>query len=245
MRVTLQLYTVRDPLSQDLVGTLRAIRDIGFEYVELAGDYGKSAAEWSDMLGELGLRVSGSHIGLDTLQSNLDGVIADAKTIGMPWIVLPWLGADQRADYAALGETLESIAQRLNAEGLGFAYHNHDFEFTKNEQGEYGLDELFAAAPSLQSELDLAWVKIGGADPADYLEKYRGRMAVVHGKDFDPARTPRWVPAGQGILGYDDLLPACLASGAEFIAVELDESPGDPLEASKASFEFYRSQGLS
>src|SRR5579862_2665353 len=124
MRLSLQLYTVRDQLSADPAATYKAVKEIGMEYVEGGGSYGAdSAKEGRQMLDDHGLKASGSHIGLDRLEGGLE-------------------------------------------EALEVAYHNHDFEF-KNE-GKPGLDVLFESSdPALvKSELDIAWVQIGGRDPA-------------------------------------------------------------------------------
>jgi sugar phosphate isomerase/epimerase len=83
MRLTIQLYTVRDALAADLAGTLAKIKAIGLEYVELAGDYGKSGEEWKTMLDELGLKASGAHIGVDQFENNYDATVAFAKALGL------------------------------------------------------------------------------------------------------------------------------------------------------------------
>jgi sugar phosphate isomerase/epimerase len=243
MRLTLQLYTVRDHLSQDLKGTLAKIKDIGLEYVEIAGDYGQSATEWRLILDELGLAASGSHIGVDALEADLDKVISDAKTIGYSFIIVPWVGADRYQDgWAAFGKTLEAFGEKLKAEGLTLAYHNHDFEFANGD----GLAELYGATdPALvQAEIDVAWVALGGHDPAQRITELSGRVPLVHLKDFDKSKTPQWTPAGQGTIDYDAVLAAAEAAGVQFGGIELDESPGDPLDAVAASFEFLKSKGL-
>lgn len=243
MRLTVQLYTLRDPLSQDLPGTLAKVADIGLKYVELAGMSGKTAAEWKTMLDELGLQVSGAHIGLDAINDDFEGVVSDAKTLGFNFVIVPWVDASKYAGaWGGLGSSLEEVGKKLAADGLTLCYHNHAFEF----EGD-GLDALYAAASPefLKAQLDLAWVKIGGADPAAYVTKMSGRVPCVHVKDYDPAQTPQWRPAGEGIMNFDEILPACEAAGVQFAGIELDESPADPIDAVRTSFEYFKGKGLS
>jgi len=244
MRLTLQLYTVRDHLASDLKGTLAKVKEIGLDYVEIAGDYGRSATEWRTMLDELGLKASGSHIGVDALDADFDKVVSDAKTIGYSFIIVPWVGADHYANgWAAFGQHLESLGDRLHSEGLTLAYHNHDFEFANGD----GLAELYGAAnPAfLKAEIDVAWVALGGYDPAERIRSLAGRVPLVHLKDFDKSKTPQWTPAGQGTLDFDGILAAANDSGVEFGGIELDQSPADPLDAVAESYAYFASKGLS
>ncbi len=247
MRLSIQLYTLRDQLSQDVPGTLKALKDAGLEYVEMAGDYGKSAAEWKTILDELGLKLSGSHIGIDQFENNFDQVIADAKTLDNKFLIVPWIGSDRYANgWAAFGKQLDEIGAKVKAAGLTLCYHNHAFEFESVVDGKHGLTELYdnASADNLKAEIDCAWVQIGKADPADYVLSLKGRVPLVHLKDFDPTKTPQWTPAGEGTVDYAKLIPACEAAGVEFACVELDESPGEPMDAVKKSIAFLQSKGI-
>lgn len=242
MRLTVQLYTVRDALSHDLKGTLSQLRGFGLEFVELAGDYGKSGAEWREMLDELGLTASGAHIGIDALENDFDGTVAFAKAIGIGLVIVPWIGADAYADgWDKFGERLEVIAQKLAPHELKLAYHNHDFEYQNGD----GLSAMYAAAPSVMAEVDAAWVKIGGHDPVAVIRGLGARVAAIHGKDFDSSRSPRWTPAGEGEMPLADVVALGNELGVGFIAVELDESPGSPLDAVEASVAYYKSLGVS
>jgi sugar phosphate isomerase/epimerase len=243
MRATVQLYTLRDALEADWKGTLAAVREIGLEYVELAGFYGQTAADWKSALDELGLKASGAHIGVEALENDFDATVADAKTLGMKFIIIPWVDASKVGGWAAFGEKLNVIGAKLAAEGLSLAYHNHDFEYANGD----GLAELYgAAAPeNLVAEIDAAWVKIGGHDPIAVIGSLAGRVPLVHGKDFDLSKTPRWTPAGEGTMDLPGVFAAAEAAGTEFIAIELDESPGAPIDAVRASYAYFKTLGVS
>ncbi len=243
MRLSLQLYTLRDALDKDLKGTLDQVAEIGLKYVEFAGFYGLSAAEWKALADERGLKFSSAHIGYDQFVNEFDAVVADAKTLELTTVIVPWIGKEHYEEgWASFGKKLEPIGAKLKEHGLRLAYHNHAFEFETD-----GLDGLYGATSPdlLKAQLDLAWVSIGGHDPVATIQKFADRMPMVHLKDYDPTKTPQWRPAGQGILNWDEILPACEAAGVEFGAIELDESPGDPIDAVRESYQYFASKGLS
>jgi sugar phosphate isomerase/epimerase len=246
MRLSLQLYTVRDQLAADPIGTLKKVREIGLEYVEGGGSFGGATPqEGRKILDDLGLKASGAHVGLDVLEGDLPKAIDAAKTFGYRYLIVPWIGGDVYASgWDKFGKRLEAIGAKAKDAGLTLCYHNHDFEF-KNE-GKPGLKVLFESSdPALvKSELDIAWVQIGGGDPATYIRELRSRLPLVHLKDFDPSQTPRWRPCGQGLVNWDACLAEIAAGDVEFGPIELDESPGDPIEAVRQSYEFFVSKGL-
>ncbi len=169
LQVALELYTVRDETSRDFAGTLRRVAQMGYAGVEFAGYGNLSSQEMSALLAETRLRVAGTHLGLDALQGpQLDASIRYCLDIGCPIIVLPSLANEWRTR-----EGMQALAPRLNAIGrqcqeysITFAYHNHDFEFTRVD-GVYLLDYLLQATdPSLvKIELDVYWAAYAGVDP--------------------------------------------------------------------------------
>lgn len=247
MRLSVQLYTVRDHLSKDWRGTLEKIKAQGIEYVEIAGMYDRSAEEWKKTLDELGLKVSGSHIGIGEIEGNFDGVVATAKTLGFDLVIVPWIGEDQYgAGWDKFAQKLVPIAQKLQAQGLKLAYHNHAFEF-KEQNGKIGLDLFYETAPAglIYAELDLAWVAIGGGDPSAYIQKLGKRVGAVHLKDYNPEAKPQWVPAGTGKVDLKACVDAANAAGVAYGVIELDESPGDAMEAVAQSATYLKGLGVN
>ena len=169
--IGLQLYTVRELFSRDPHATLEQVAAIGYREVEYGGggyDRMDHAALRATM-DRLGLVSPSLHVGYEALASDFDGSVRMAKTLGADTIVLPWLVDQHRtADgWRAVLANLNPWAERLKAEGLGFAYHNHDFEFTVKHSGRSMFDALIAEAdPELvKIELDLFWVVAAGEDP--------------------------------------------------------------------------------
>src|SRR6266699_7307235 len=154
LQVALELYTVRDETGRDFAGTLRRVAQLGYAGVEFAGYGDLTAQEMSTLLAETGLRVAGTHLGLDALQDpQLEASISYCKDIGCSIIVLPWLAKEWRTQEGlqALAPRLNAIGQRCQEQGITFGYHNHDFEFTR-VRGLWGIVEHdHPQMPSLES----------------------------------------------------------------------------------------------
>ena len=131
----------------------------------------------------------------------------------------------------------------MNSEGLTLCYHNHAFELEESFDGELGLDILYnnSSAANLSAEIDVYWVKRGGADPAAYLAKYAGRIPLVHAKDMDTAGN--FAEGGAGTLDFAAIFAAAEAGGVTTYVVEQDTCPGDPLESVALSIANLRKMG--
>lgn len=246
MKLSVQLYSVRDQCAEDLTGTLKALKDMGLSYVELAGTYGLTAAEYRKVLDDLGLGVTASHVGLGELEADVQKVIDDNKTLGNDFVVIPWLGEDvYGAGWDKVGARFEPIGRKLAEAGLALGYHNHAFEF-REAQPPYGFDVLFQSAdPSLlKAQIDLFWVQFGGQDPAGYVRNYGSRVKQVHLKDGLARVEPTFAEPGTGIVDWDGVLAACREAGVEVGSIEYDVAPRHPLESVKASVEFFRARGI-
>ena len=133
--IALQLYSVREDCSRDLLGTLEGIADMGYEGVEFAGYYGRSAKELRDILDSFGLRVSGSHVRIESLLGDeLERTIGFNQTLGNRFLIVPGLPEERRKSKAAWVETarlMNEIAEKLRPEGMQVGYHNHALNFSQ------------------------------------------------------------------------------------------------------------------
>ncbi len=159
-----------------------------------------------------------------------------------PWI--PPEERDTRADgWKRLGEALQKGAERAKAVGLKVAWHNHDFEFAKLDDGSRPLDHIFAAAgPDVGWEIDCAWVVRGGGDPATELKRHADRIQVIQPKDTAPPGTKEddgWAAPGDGIIEWKALWPLMLKTKADIFTVEHD-NPSDWRRLAKRSHDFLR-----
>ncbi|MFG6176963.1 sugar phosphate isomerase/epimerase family protein [Halomonas sp. THAF12] len=227
--VAAQMYTLRDFGS--LEEQFAAVERAGIESVELVGDQGIEADEMNALLARHDLEVVSSHVPIEDLRHDLGDVVAYHRAIGNDTLVIPYLAEDARPDSAegwqALGEEIGGLANRLAEDDMRLAYHNHDFEM-QTFDGRTALEILMeAAGPEVLGEVDLAWVARGGQDPADYLEHFDGRLFAVHAKDNAPAGTAEdqrgFAIVGQGVLDWDEILPAAREAGVEVYVIEHDQ----------------------
>lgn len=245
--IALQLYTVRHDVDKDLPGTLRQVAEIGYAGVEFAGFGEWKASELKSLLAELQLQPAGGHVPIDQLEKDLDAVIEFNLELGNPYVVCPWIPEDRRkkkADWLSIARLFNSVGKKCKENGLTFCYHNHSFEFEKFDDS-YALDLLFAATnPDLvKAELDTYWIRHGGADPAEYLERYAGRCPLIHLKDMADDEERSFAEIGQGILDWNAIFEAAEAGGAEWYIVEQDTCAGPPIESARVSFENLRKWG--
>lgn len=248
--VALQLYTVRDATEQDFVGTVRQVAEMGYAGVEIAGNTGgMSPTELRSFLDGLGLRIAGSHIGIEALEANLQQVMEDNAALGNPWIVCPWMPEERRRDAAgwrAVAEQMGEIGARVKAAGLQLCYHNHSFEFERFD-GETGFDIFYRAAdPALvQAEIDTYWVQHGGEDPAATIERFAGRAPLIHLKDMTPGDSPTFTEVGNGILDFEAIFAASEAAGSAWFIVEQDVCAGPSIESARTSLANLKAWGVA
>ncbi len=248
--VALQLYTVRDMTEKDFVGTGKQVAEMGYAGVEMAGNTGgMSPADLKVFLGDLGLALAGSHVGIDQLEDNLESVIEDNITLGNPWIVCPYMPDDRRADadgWRKVAGALSEVGAKVKAAGLQLCYHNHSFEYEKFD-GVSGFDIFYGAVDSdlVKAELDCYWVQHGGEDPAATVTAFAGRVPLVHLKDMTADAEPTFTEVGNGILDFQAIFAASGDAGVEWYIVEQDTCAGPSLESARTSIDNLRSWGIA
>ena len=243
--VAIQLFTLRDRLANDFVGTLEQIAKIGYDGVELAGYGDLTVVELKETLDRLGLKVAGSHVPLETLRNNLDQVIADQKVLDNKFVVCPYLEPEDRRPefYQELVQFLNQLGKQLNEAGLVLCYHNHDFELELMPNGQTVLDYLFdqTEVANLQAELDLYWLKKMDQDPIEWIKRYHDRTPLIHLKDMTTDGEQFFAELGSGGLDLEGIL----ATGEpEWWIVEQDESRIDPLESIQISYHYLEKRGI-
>jgi sugar phosphate isomerase/epimerase len=229
--LAVQLYTLRDRFAEDVEGTLAALAEAGARDVELAGLYGLDAARMRAALDAAGLVASSAHVPLERFELELETVLEEAAALGTGTLVVPSVPAPGSAAEAdELVARIAAAGTAVNAAGLAFAYHNHDFEFTPLDGGDDLWTRLVAAG--LDLEPDVGWLRVAGRDPVTVLGELAGRCPLVHAKDV--RRTPDgvWedVVAGEGELDWPAIAAAAAAAGAQRLVVELDNPSADPVD---------------
>ena len=171
-----QLYSSRKfpPLSE----TLSMVAALGYTQVEgFGGLYGPAddPSALRGMLDANGLSMPTGHMAVDAIEADPAAAIATARTLGMTTVFAPHLAADLRPEdasgWAAFGKRVAEAGKPILDAGLKYGWHNHNFELEKVD-GEFVLDLILAESDDVSLELDLAWVKVGGQDPVEWIEKH-------------------------------------------------------------------------
>lgn len=227
-----QLYSSRNfpPLSD----TLATLSRLGYKSVEGYGALYADAdkvRELRESLAETGLTMPTGHFSIDMLEQDVPGVLATAEALGIETIYCPYLPPEQRpttgAGYSELGARLAAAGKPYRDAGLGFGWHNHDFEFQKLADGTLPQVALFeGGGPDLEWEADLAWVVKGGADPLHWIAALGERITSVHMKDIaapgSNADEDGWADLGQGIVEWGRLMAALTKTPVKHFVLEHD-----------------------
>lgn len=235
MRIAAQLYTVRDLLQRDFAGTLARVEEIGYDAVEFAGFGSLSAVQVARILRDVGLIPSSSHFPIERLESDMDGVVADALALGIRFVVCPYVPEERRRDerdWLACAALLNQAGLACQSAGLQLCYHHHSFEFERfgaRTALQLLLDETDADA--VRIELDTYWIRHGGDEPAAWIERLGKRCALLHLKDMARDAEQGFAPVGEGILEWSPIFAAARAARVEWGIVEQDVCAGDPLDS--------------
>lgn len=252
--IGVQLYTVRGVLPQKPAETLRAIEAIGYREVEPT--FASLDNIWP-ALQETHLKPVSCHLDSKDVtqgsEDNLSRALENLKKRGFQYAVMPYLPPAERGGLdviKALADKLNRAGKLASAQGLEFCYHNHAFEFEPMGGSMPAHVLMENLDPKLVNwELDLFWVSVAGHDPVEALNHLKGRVPLVHLKDKASGTETRYnesVPratfkeVGNGVIDWSKVLPATETAGVKHYFVEQDQTPGDPIESLRQSFNYLK-----
>lgn len=246
-RIGIQLFTVRDLLQQDFAGTLGQLAAIGFREVELVGHYGRSPQAVRAALSSAGLEAPSAHVPIEAAREGWGRALEAAHVAGHKHLVVAWLPEGERRTldgYRAAADLFNRVGEQARVAGIGFAYHNHAFEFARLE-GRIPYDVLLERCDprSVAFEMDLYWITKGGGDPLAYFARWPGRFPMLHVKDSAGPPEHRMVDVGAGIIPWRSIFARREQAGIRHYFVEHD-APADPLASARASYEYLRRLGF-
>lgn len=252
LRMAVQLFTLRDYLKtpQDMKQTLAKVKEIGYNAVQVSGIGPIDHETFKQLADEAGLDICATHVRYDDLLHRMDDVIQQHKIWDCKYVGIGSMPLEQRQSeegYVSFAKEASEVADKLQAAGLQFIYHNHGFEFTRFGT-RTGMEILLEeASPSFGFELDVYWAQFGGADVIDWIHKLKGRMQVVHLKDLRmmPDGQQQFSEVGEGSMNFKGILQACEEIGVEWGAVEQDSCyEKDPFECLATSFRNLKTLGV-
>lgn len=242
-QIGLQLYTLREEMKADFLGTLGKVAQAGYRAVEFAGYGGLEVAPLRLKLDEMGLKTIGSHVPYQRLVDDFPSAAAEVQTLGGQFIVAPSVPKDLLTttdDVRRLADSFNTIGERAYQSGLVFAFHNHAAEFAplSDDDGLTAFDILIGETDPdyVQFELDVYWVEFAGQSGRRIIRSYPNRFPQLHIKDMADTPEREDAPVGTGKLSWGPVLEAgSLVGGTRWLIVEQDY-PKNPLEDVEKSF---------
>ena len=231
--IALQLFSVRSDCEKDLPGTLKAISKMGYDGVDFAGYYGYTASEIRKILDDEGLAAAGCHTALSTLVGDaLQETIAFNHILGNRFLIVPWIPEEQRNSRDAWLRTADlfnTIAEKLEPEGMYTGYHNHHVEFTPIN-GDIPWDLFYSHTRSrVVHQIDTGNAIHGGGSPVYFLKRYPGRSITVHLKEYSATNDNALI--GEGDTNWNEIFRICeTTGGTEWYIVEQESYAYPPLE---------------
>jgi len=237
IKLSVQLWSVKDATARDFIGTLEAIKKMGYDGVEFAGYGGISAEDMKKELNRIGLEASGTHVGVDALVNNLDEIIEYNKTIGNKYIICPSADVSTKEKCLELNSKFKDIDKKIRENGMIFGFHNHAEEFNVFD-GKHAFDYLVENTDMVY-ELDTFWSEYAGIDTLEYLSKLGKKCPLVHLKDMKIRENGEKVsaPYGTGILDNKAIIEASKKCNPEWFVIEWEEDDMDSLKAIKISID--------
>ena len=263
----LQLYSIRDDMSQDPAGSLARLAEMGYKYVEHASYserkfYGYTPAEFKKILDGEGLSMISGHV--EFVRSDWDTTVKgfsdrwkqtveDAAYCGQKYVVTPWLEESIRRnydDFMTFMDVFNKCGELCNKYGMKFGYHNHDFEFSEKFNGESLFDIMMRNIDpgKVVVQLDIGNLYSGGAVASDVANRYPGRFEFVHLKDVvrtgEEGRFESTI-IGEGVADVREVLTMIeKTGGAQVIIIEQEAYQGKtPLECARLNLEIMKKWG--
>jgi sugar phosphate isomerase/epimerase len=241
--VGLQLWTVRDECKKDFPGTIAKVAKLGYNGVEFAGFYERSAKDVRKMLDDNGLVCCGSHTAYDLLSNEkMAATMEYNRIIGNKFIIVPWLDRTKlktKADWLEKAKTFNELADKTRLEGVHIGYHAHAGDFAKID-GEMPWDILFGNTnKEVCMQLDTGNCMQGGGDPVAILKKYPGRSLTIHLKEFSTTNPKALI--GDGDVKWKDIFDVCeTTGGTQQYILEEESGKYKPLESAELSLKGFK-----
>jgi sugar phosphate isomerase/epimerase len=269
--LAVQLYTFRDALKKDVPGTLKKIKDLGFEYVEgfdepyIVGD----PDAFKSQLDAAGLKMFALHWNeLSDWRKNPKMILETAKKLGAHYTGIAWL-KQSKADTVTLqvvneaADILMKACPEARAAGLQLYYHIHGYELQPISDQQTFFDSFVSRIDynCVRLQMDVFWVTYAGQDPVKFMDKYRKGVELLHvknmadhvstgvftGADFMPPEMPagNWVPVGKSKkIDYKSVFQKGREIGVKWYILEMDRFDGDVFAAVDSSLAYIRREKL-
>lgn len=256
-----------DVAKHGIYAVMKRLKEMGFNAVEVSqiamtpdfvSELGRACKELDMEVTSLSCYLApvfaGSKIAGDTLAEDFDKIVQDCKTLNCTTLRTGMLPMScMESDEAAMEfvEDCERYALRLKEHGINYYYHAHHMEMAFFN-GKRLMDTMRDKTECLGFELDTHWMWRGGVDPVEYIKSFKGRIHLLHLKDyrigkvdFDSYQVPddkkiqymfkeivQYAEVGEGTLDMPNIIRTARECGTEYFLIEQDDFYGrDPFES--------------
>ena len=265
--VGIQLYSVREDMKKDPIGTLTQLAKIGYKNVEHANYierkfYGFTPAEFKKILDDLGLKMPCGHTVMgknhwDAEKKDFSDswkyTVDDAAFMGQKYVISPSMDNNMRKTYDDMVRYMDVFnlcGELCQKSGMKFGYHNHSFEFSEKLNGIKLFDIMMQKMdPKLVlMQLDIGNMYIAGAKALDILGQYPGRFEMIHVKDEIAVNTPEKYESailGKGIIPAKEAIDLGRKIGGTYVFIIEQESYQNlpPLQCMKENYDVMKKWG--
>ncbi len=262
-KIGVQMMIFRNQIAENGVyDVLKRIKEIGYNCVEVSQvemseenvkEIKRACDEMGIEIAALSATVEPMFPGMEALSTHFAKIVADCKTLDCDYLrigMLPfsYIGSLEKA--LEFSKICDEYAEKLEPHGIKLYYHNHHIEFVKYD-GKYLLDIMRDNTSKIGFEIDVHWVQRGGENPAEYIKAYKGKLELLHLKDYKIAEPDfsgiqqgdmagffkaftdvvRFGEVGEGTLDFPAIIKSGLETGANYMIVEQDDTYGkDPFD---------------
>lgn len=236
IKTGIQLYSVREPLSEDFEGTLNSLAKMNIQGVEFAYFYGEmEPEELAGLLKKLNLETCGIYESIDSFCDAEHKVYDYAKVLGCKYLTMGFNPQVLKDNFATCLEKTKKACSVAKSKNITLCYHAHAHEFEKFN-GEYYLDIFLKEIPDMAFEADTAWIKAGGEDIVNYMQKYADRIPMIHAKDLDI--DGNITELGNGVIDFKAVVDFAKTANVEWISYEQDTTKLTALESAEISLSY-------
>ncbi len=231
MKLGAQLYSLRTAVTtpEDLKATILKCKEMGYQNVQFSGVPNMGAEVWKSISDETGMPIVCTHNPFDRIVNDTDALIAEHKIFGAHVIGVGSMPKEYRETREALEsffKVMEEPVKKIEAAGLRFGYHNHDFEFRPFTDAEgCSMDVMIERCKNWCFIADTGWIKYAGKDQIEVLRRIgTDRLECIHFKEFKRPDRETICPCGEGFSNFKALTDACRELGVQNVLVEQDNA---------------------
>ncbi len=253
VKVGIQTFTIRDYCKtiEDIDKTLAELASWGVKDIQISGIGKVDWNELADTVKKYDMSVCVTHTSFERMMKETDAVIDEHIKLGCDCLGIGAMPGEYEKTEEGVDKFISDlipVAKRMRERGVHLAYHNHDFDLKL-----YGNKSILDRMLELDSDLlwfipDVAWLQIAGEKPAEYLKKMKGRVKVLHFKDYNPVENGEhpwaFTELGKGVVDLEACYKTAEEMGIPYIMFEQDNNwTVDAMQSSKEAFEYMKKLG--